>query len=156
MHKYISFFSVSIFLIFAAQFLCFAHQAQGAQSAGGWTPKAPAKAAAQEARPLNVSIIQFIANPAVYHDKYVQVTGVGNLELEGNAVYLGEGDWKHRIYKNGLWLHLDGGTVDYEKAKAHNGKYVYIEGIFDMNNIGHLGLWSGAVRGITRYELVRE
>lgn len=101
---------------------------------------------------LDVSIIQLIANPADFDGKIVRVIGVGNIEFEGNGVYLGKDDWRY-VSKNGLWIELGERATPYELTKTYNGKYVIIEGTFDMHNNGHFGMWSGAIVDITRYEL---
>jgi len=35
-------------------------------------------------------------------------------------------------------------------AKDFNGKYVMVEGIFDMNNHGHMDLFSGSINNVSR------
>ena len=42
------------------------------------------------------------------------------------------------------------------KYKKFNKKYVNVEGTFDAKNLGHLDLWSGAIKDIKRmWEPVR-
>jgi len=101
---------------------------------------------------LDLSIINLIATPEKYHGKVVRVIGVGNLEFEGNAVYLSREDFKY-VSNNGLWIELGEKATPYNEAKKFNGKYVIIEGTFDKNDTGHFGMWSGSIKKITRYEL---
>ena len=104
-------------------------------------------------RPEYVSIIQLIATPEKYDGMLVRVTGVGNLEFEGNAIYLNKEDLAYRTH-NAVWLDFQSNTtVSYEEAKDFNGKYVIVEGVFDKNNTGHMGDFHGAITDITRYEL---
>ncbi|MBQ6803118.1 MAG: hypothetical protein IJP04_00530 [Clostridia bacterium] len=98
----------------------------------------------------NVSIIQLIANPEKYHGQGVRVKGVGNLEFEGDSISLSQEDWKYHL-GNRLWLEL-GKEISYTEAKQYNGQYVIIEGIFDQHDTGHLGMFYGAIKNITRYE----
>lgn len=101
---------------------------------------------------LDISIINLIATPEKYHGKVVRVIGIGNLEFEGNAVYLSRDDYKY-VSSNGLWIELGGRSTPYDEAKKFNGKYVIIEGTFDKDDTGHFGMWSGSIKKVTRYEL---
>ena len=100
---------------------------------------------------INVSMISLIANPEKYDNKMVTVIGVGNLEFEGNKVCLSKNDLDYHISGNCFWLELSEETP-YEEAKNLNGKYVIIEGTFDVKNKGHFGRYSGTITNITRYE----
>ena len=101
----------------------------------------------------DVTMIQLIATPERYHGKLVRVVGVGNLEFEGNAIYLSKDDISYQVY-NAVWLDFDNNTtLSYAEAKKHNGKYVIVEGIFDKDHSGHMGLFHGAITNISRYEL---
>ena len=101
-----------------------------------------------------LSIISLIANPNLYHEKLVRVLGVANIEFEGNTICLSENDYIHGITKNCLWI-----SLDLEKLGANlkdlelwNGSYVIIEGTFNKNNTGHMGLNSGSIENLSRYD----
>ena len=104
---------------------------------------------------IRVSIIQLISNPELYHGKNVRVIGVVQIEFEGNSIYLSKDDLQYSIYKNGLWMDIDferlGATRD--DLLRFNGRYVLIEGYFNMNSLGHLVMWSGSIERIYRYHL---
>ena len=93
---------------------------------------------AQPRRPAAVSIVQLIASPSKYHRKLVRVIGFVSVRFKGTAVYLHRDDYEHAIYKNGLWLDLNGGNPRREHDEFHE-KYVLIEGVFDANMTGHRG-----------------
>ena len=101
---------------------------------------------------INVSIINLIANPEKYHNKDVTVIGVGNLEFEGNKICLSNNDLEYHVINNCLWITLNQ-EVSENEVESLNGKYIIIEGTFDMEYTGHLGMYSGAIVDITRYEL---
>jgi hypothetical protein len=101
-------------------------------------------------------MIQLIANPEKYDGKLVFVKGVGNLQYEGDAVYLNIDDYINGNTLNGLWITLDEDVISYEEAKKYNGKYVIIIGEFDKDNKGHFGSWSGSINHITRYDAIKE
>jgi len=105
---------------------------------------------------LDVSIINLIATPEKFHGKIVRVIGVGNLEFEGNAIYLSRDDYEQNISGNSLWIELGGGATPYNEAKVFNGKYVIVEGTFDKKAKGHFGIWPGGIKDITRYVLWEE
>lgn len=102
------------------------------------------------AEPVEVSLVELIANPKDYDGKMVRVIGFVRLEFEGNSIYLHQDDYKHDITKNGLWIDA---TDDMRKRQARfDQKYVLIEGTFDAKMKGHMGLWSGSIVKITRCE----
>lgn len=105
---------------------------------------------AQSVAPINTSLIQLIASPNEYDGKRVQIVGFVRLEFEGNAIYLHQDDDVHGILKNGLWLNVE--KLPKATRLQVDGRYVFVEGIFSMEDRGHLGLWSGALHDITRME----
>lgn len=97
------------------------------------------------------SIIELIACPDSFHGKGVRVIGFVNLAHEGTAIYLSSEDYKNRISKNGLWLEI---TPElWTKYAECNDKYVLVEGIYNSKHLGHMGLFSGAIQEITRFEV---
>ena len=97
---------------------------------------------------LNVSLVQLIANPKDYDGKFVRVIGFVSLEFEGNGIYLHEEDYKHGLTLNGLWLDITG-----EKNPTEfDRKYVLVEGTFNAKWKGHMGLWSGSIQQIKRFQ----
>ena len=100
---------------------------------------------------LDVSLVQLIANSKDYDGKFVRVIGFVSLEFEGNGIYLHEEDYKHGISKNGLWIDA---TVDISKRKVEfDQKYVLLEGTFNAKETGHMGLWSGSIQQIKRFQV---
>jgi len=102
----------------------------------------------------SVSLMELIVNPKKYHGKLVRVIAVSRIEFEGNGLWLTKEHYKYRVYKNSLWL-----IPDYQALKStrsqlakYNGKYVLIEGIFNKDNRGHMGMNSGAIEKVTRFQ----
>jgi hypothetical protein len=99
-----------------------------------------------------VSMIDLIAKPELYHHKRVHVLGFLRLEFEGNALYFSRVDAEYRNTKNGLWVEVDPkgpfGTL--------NNKWVRVEGEFDRDDKGHLGIFSGTIKTIKRVEPLRK
>ena len=100
---------------------------------------------------FDVSMIQLIANPEKYDGKFVRVIGVGNIEFEGNCISLSKEDLKYRV-GNSIWIEL-GKDFSYKEVAQYNGEYVIVEGIFDKDDRGHLGMFYGSIKQISRYEL---
>ncbi|MBW3655001.1 MAG: hypothetical protein KY444_02775 [Gemmatimonadetes bacterium] len=96
----------------------------------------------------DVSIIQLVARPEQFHGRRVRVTGYLWLEFEGNGIYLSESDRTHGVYRNGLWVSFAPGVLD--GRQEYSGRYVLVEGTFNAEDRGHMGLWSGAIQQITR------
>jgi hypothetical protein len=92
-----------------------------------------------------VSMIRLIANPAQYHGKKVIISGFLNIEFEGTAIYLHRDDYAFSQYRNGLWC-----TMNETLYGKYNRRYVIMEGVFNKDMKGHLGLWSGSIEKIER------
>lgn len=101
--------------------------------------------------PADVTMVQLLATPERYHGQTVRVIGVGNLEFEGNGLYLHKEDLTYRT-GNCLWVELTAEAGTWEQVSSCNGQYVIVEGVFDMNDHGHMGLFAGAITGITRWD----
>ncbi|MBE6621024.1 MAG: hypothetical protein E7625_06665 [Ruminococcaceae bacterium] len=101
---------------------------------------------------ISVSMLQLITTPEKYDGKLVRVIGVGNIEFEGNCISLSKEDWKY-MAGNCIWLELSELATPYEEAVKYNGEYVIVEGIFDKDDRGHMGLFHGAIKQVSRYQL---
>ena len=97
-----------------------------------------------------LSLVNLIATPEKYHGKKVQIVGYLNIEFEGNGIYLHKDDYKYGIYSNGFWVSINQEIRKTISSKKLNKSYVLIEGTFNMEQRGHMGLWSGEIEDITR------
>lgn len=100
----------------------------------------------------DVTMIQLIAAPEKYDGQLVRVIGVGNLAFESNCISFSKEDLKYGV-GNSIWIELDGKAISYEEAQKYNGEYVIIEGVFDKDDCGHLDMFCGSIKNISRYEL---
>jgi len=100
----------------------------------------------------DVTMIQLIATPEKYDGQLVRVIGVGNLEFEGNCISLSKEDLKYGV-GNSIWIELGEKAISYEEAQQYNGEYVIIEGVFDKDDCGHMDMFCGSIKNISRYEL---
>ncbi len=100
----------------------------------------------------DVTMIQLIATPEKYDGQLVRVIGVGNLEFEGNYISLSKEDLKYHV-GNSIWIELGERAISYEEAQKYNGEYVIIEGIFDKDDCGHMDMFCGSIKNISRYDL---
>lgn len=110
--------------------------------------KVPEKMRPAEQLPL----VRLVVSPEKYHGKRVRVIGFVRLEFEGNAIYTHKEDYQHALIGNGAWINVPA-TSDAKGYKNRNMKYCLIEGTFDAKNRGHLGLWSGSIKNISRFEV---
>lgn len=92
----------------------------------------------------HASIVQVLAHRDRYHGKEVQVMGYLRVQFEGTAIYLSKEDADYGITRNGFWVTLGKGSA------KHDQKYVLIEGTFDKDEMGHLSLWQGTIKNVTR------
>ena len=102
-----------------------------------------------------VPLMQLIVNPEKYHGKLVRVIGVSRIEFEGDSIWFTKEHYKHRIHENSLWIEPDYNALGAtrQQLEQFNGKYVLMEGIFNQDNHGHMGMYSGALENVTRFQL---
>ena len=108
------------------------------------TPECSADSAWQ-CLPQRVSLASLLVRPEDYDGKRVQVMGFAHFEFESNGLYLHRDDAEHGIDLNGLWM-----DPPYSPGDSLRDHYVMVEGTFDAQNKGHLGMWSGAIVKVTR------
>ena len=106
---------------------------------------------AQDPRDKLVSLVQLIASPTVFHEKRVILKGYVVLEFENQHMYLSEADAKHGITRNSVWL--DVSDAIYAKRAQFHGRYVIVEGTFNARRRGHLGMSSGEIGNIVRFDV---
>jgi predicted RNA-binding protein YlqC (UPF0109 family) len=112
---------------------------------------------------LEVSMIQLIANPAEYHGKRVRVEGYLHDKFEDQSIYLSKEDADHLVGRNGLWVSyaptvsMTGAFVGHDKVRAtvrdrsyFDCRMVVVEGIFDKDGHGHLGMSAGEITSADR------
>ncbi len=104
---------------------------------------------------ISVSMLQLITTPEKYDGKLVRVIGVGTIEFEGNCISLSKEDWEY-MAGNCIWLEFSELATPYEEAVKYNGEYVIVEGIFDKDNRGHMGLFHGSIKQVSRYQLWKQ
>ena len=137
---------ITLAVVFAILFGIKIYQNKLVESGYGETPNS----ANQYAK--DVTMIQLIATPEKYNGQLVRVIGVGNLEFEGNCVSLSKEDLKYGV-GNSIWIELGEKAISYEEAQKYNGEYVIIEGVFDKDDCGHMDMFCGSIKNISRYEL---
>lgn len=90
-----------------------------------------------------VSVIELIADPERWDGKKVRLVGFVNLEFERNQLCLLPGSHQTEC----IWLDIEG-----LKDPGFRRGQSLVEGIFDGKNKGHLGLYSGAIKTLDRFE----
>jgi hypothetical protein len=100
-----------------------------------------AGALATSGTPSPVSIQELISQPGPYHRRRVRAEGYVRLQFEGNTLCPVE---KASGWASCLWLDVEG----LEDPGFRRGRVV-VEGTFDGENLGHLGLAGGTIGKIT-------
>ncbi|MFZ6711981.1 hypothetical protein ACO0LN_23025 [Undibacterium sp. TC9W] len=111
-----------------------------------------------ENRFQSLSLINLIATPERYDGKLVLVTGYVTVGRENMSICLTK---VRNSSKDCLWLNVDSGPYETEEDRKRidkkykvlykfNGKVATIEAIFDQNDMGHFGMWSGALKDFVR------
>ena len=107
-----------------------------------------ASARAGAEMPKDVSMVQLLATPERFDGKLVRVFGFLRLAFEGDALYLHREDDTQGLTRNALWVdRTEAMEREQEKLNAH---YVLIEATFDAEDTGHMGLFGGALKKVTR------
>jgi len=96
-------------------------------------------------------MVALIAAPENYEGKSVRTHGFLCIELEGDALYLHEEDYRHGLTKNSFALRL--AKSQRQRFKSLSLKYVLIEGTVYANGLERTDRWSGAIGNITRLEV---
>jgi uncharacterized protein with ACT and thioredoxin-like domain len=102
---------------------------------------------------FDISLVRLIATPERYDGKIIQVKGYLNLEFEGNAIYLHKEDYSKSLVNNAFWVDFSKEISEKKNLDNYNRRYVIIIGTFDMKSHGHMGLFGGAIKNITRLDL---
>ena len=100
----------------------------------------------------DISMLRLIVTPEKYHNKTVQIIGYLNLEFEGNAVYFHKEDYENGSSRNGMWVSFSDELIKKKDLKKYSKKYVIIVGKFDMNSRGHMGMFGGSLKNISRLD----
>ncbi len=82
----------------------------------------------------------------------IQVKGYLHLELNSNALYIHEEDYKKKITANAFSVSFD---QKFEKKKNpldYSDKYVILIGRFDAGEKGNAAQFSGAIKNIIRLD----
>ena len=103
--------------------------------------------AADDGTPLDVSIVQLIATPEKFDGKIVRIVGFMCIAFEGDAIYLHREDFEQSLVRNALWVNLPE-----DRDESLSQKYVILEGTFDATDHGRMGLFSGAIKKVTRMD----
>lgn len=101
----------------------------------------------------NISMLRLIVTPEKYHNKTVQIIGYLNLEFEGNAIYFHQEDYEKGLSENAMWVNFSDDLAKKTDLKKYNKKYVIIVGKFDMNSKGHMGMFGGTIKNISRLDV---
>lgn len=102
-----------------------------------------------EAESEDVSFLQLLGSPSAFHDRRVRLIGFAHVEFEGKGLYLHREDFENGISKNAIWLDVD---LTHPEFAALNDRYVIVEGVFKAGRGGHLGMFSGTLTEISRYD----
>ncbi|HKW18442.1 MAG TPA: hypothetical protein VJO35_13125 [Terriglobales bacterium] len=119
--------------------------------AGTMARSSQQRESSDKVEPINVSMVALLSSPERYDGKLVRTIGFLRLEFEGNALYLHEEDYLHRITKNALELSLS--KEQEERYKMLSTKYVLIEGTVSASRWeAETSISSGHIKDVTRLE----
>jgi len=100
--------------------------------------------------PAIVSVARILARPEAYDGKVVRIVGFLNIEFEGDAIYASEEAYRHRLIPDAIWVDVPKDLAD--RREAYQRRYVILEGTFDANAHGHMGMFPGSLRKISSHQ----
>ena len=101
--------------------------------------------------PVDVGMIQLLANPAKFHGKRIRVEGFLHAQFEDECLYLSKEDADFLNGKHSFWMsysnHLS--AAPKKPLDYFDGKRVLVIGVFDKNEGGHLGAAAGGIKDVS-------
>ena|SRR5438270_326678 len=101
--------------------------------------------------PIEVSMVQLLANPARFQNKLIQVEGYLHVKFEDECLYLSKEDADYLNGKHALWISYSDALskrpnkpLDYFDCKR-----VILIGIFNKNQTGHMGDEAGGITKVS-------
>jgi hypothetical protein len=101
------------------------------------------------------SLAPLLKTPQRYDKKYVRVAGYLNLEFEGNALYLQKRDYDQHTIGKCFWVNFSDQLIKDKQLASYSGRYVILDGVFDMASKGHMGVFAGEIQQINRLVLLK-
>jgi hypothetical protein len=108
---------------------------------------------AAAAEPQPVPMQQLLADPQGFEGKRVRVVGFLRLEFGRNALYLDRNDFNTSVLEHALRLELTDSQLR-SSSKLNNGR-VLVEGVFNAESTGQVGVWPGSLKHIVRLHMWR-
>ncbi len=99
----------------------------------------------------NVSIINLITTPDLYHNTKINIIGYIGVEFGRDAIYLHKEDYENGLMINSIELFLKESQKD-DIQYGLNYRYVILEGIFDKNSTHYNYLFNGCIKEISRID----
>lgn len=112
----------------------------------GVTASQPSPAAS--GMPEAVSILDLLARPDAYDGKFIRIDGFLHVKFEDCAVFMTKEHADYLMGKYGLWVSFK--TGEFIKQKDYDCKYVLLEGVFNKSGHGHMQLFGGELREVSR------
>ncbi len=100
--------------------------------------------------PQRVSIVQLVGAPSTWDGKLVRAIGFLRLEHEGDALYLHEDDFRHRLSDNAVGVDI---PESFPGRAALSMNYVLVEGIFRAADRGDAASFPGTISAVQRAEV---
>lgn len=101
----------------------------------------------QQPTPIRqVSIVEVIADPGKFDDKFIQLSGFFEYDGGGNGrIFLSKDDAKYGITKNGLLIKFKNSYLEKHDPGRYNRQYVKISADFNKEGSGMLAQFSGTL-----------
>jgi len=94
-----------------------------------------------------VSLIRLLAEPEQYEGRKVRVSGFVTLGFEDCGLHIDETAYKAGLRRNALWLDRPNWLTEIS-ARRLGHRYAEVAGTFKLEQLGHLGLYSGSLTDI--------
>ena len=98
----------------------------------------------------DTTFANILADPDKYQGKEVVIFGYVNFEFEGDEIVLDTLDRRNRLFVGSMATEL----LPIKHFQYWNGRRVIMQGVFDKNNRGHLGMYKGTITDVMIMKLV--
>lgn len=101
-----------------------------------------------------IPLVQLIATPDQFDNKYLSVVGVFKFDLDSSTLYLSREHYVVDVFSSSISIDfLEKGEVeDIENLNILDGCYVRVEGVFSSVEKGYMGFNQGTMKRVQRIE----
>jgi hypothetical protein len=103
-----------------------------------------------DVKPLEIALKDLLRDAKSYNGRRVRVLGYYHNEFEGSSFSVSKEASDRRDYSQSVWLGGPSTFAKPEDTDYRNDAFLTVEGVFSAGLGGHMGLWPGEIRRVTK------